>query len=228
MAAAAPAALASQLRAPVIACISGSIREGSLNMKLAIVACQAMEAQGATVKMINLGDYNLPLYNQDLESGTFPDGARRLKEDLKASDGFLFTVPEYNGFPTPLLVNGITWATRGEGGMYDAFKGKFAVTISASPGPMGGMRAANPMRQLLMNCGVTCLTDSVAIGSAFKAFKDDGSLADEKQVRYLNAAVGQLFHHARSNANREITCQIMREVMSSAAVGEYGSISVPE
>lgn len=220
--------MSNTLRQPVIAAISGSVRGGSFNTKLLAAASKAMEMQGATMKTIDLASYDLPLYNQDLEPDSFPPGAKKLKEDLKGVDGFLIACPEYNGFPTPLFINAVTWATRGEGGMYDAFKGKVAVTISASPGPMGGSRAANPCRLLLMNLGVTVLPDTVAIGSAFKAFKDDGALVDEKQDKYLHGAVGQLLHYARSNANREVTCKIMQEVQQMAQCNEYGAISTPE
>lgn len=221
-------AMRQNLRAPVIASISGSIRNGSLNTKLLAAACQALETQGAKVQTINLADYDLPLYNQDLEADSFPEGAKRLRADLSAVDGFLVGCPEYNGFPTPLLINAITWATRGEGGMYDAFQGKVAVTVSASPGPMGGSRATNPMRQLLQNCSVNVLPDTVAVGSAFKAFKDDGSMADAKQEKYLHGAIGQLIHYARANANREITCKIMQEVGRMGQCNDYGAISTPE
>ena len=52
-----------------------------------------------------------------------------------------------------MLLNAITWATRGEGGMYDGFKGKIVTVIAASPGQMGGMRAIKVTRELLTNCG---------------------------------------------------------------------------
>merc|ERR1711915_275124 len=116
--------------------------------------------------MIDLATYKLPLYNQDEESAAFPEGAAKLKTWVMTSDAMLYCCPEYNGFPTPLLVNAITWATRGEGGMYDAFKGKLASVVSASPGGLGGMRAAGQLRQLLMNCGSTCLMGSVSVGGA--------------------------------------------------------------
>eukprot|EP00927_Polykrikos_kofoidii_P071546 TRINITY_DN67806_c0_g1_i1.p1 TRINITY_DN67806_c0_g1~~TRINITY_DN67806_c0_g1_i1.p1 ORF type:complete len:226 (+),score=42.38 TRINITY_DN67806_c0_g1_i1:60-737(+) len=220
-------AMATALRPPAIVALSGSCRAGSMNTTLLAAAAKKLESMGAEVKVVDLNEYNLPLFNQDLET-PFPEMAKQLKQQLTASDGLLFATPEYNGFPPPLIINAITWATRGEGGMYDAFKGKPAVTISASPGPMGGMRAKTPMVQFLQNCGALVLPETVAVGSAFKAFKEDGSIHDEKQDKFLHGAMGQLFHQARSAANRDVTCKIMQEVASMPAPGEYGTISVPE
>ena len=136
--------------------------------------------------------------------------------------------PEFNGFPTPELVNAITWATRGEGGMYDAFKGKFGLVIAASPGAMGGMRGLGPTRELLSNCGVTCLSNAVAVGGASAAFSEDGSLKDPKQAARLAAAVGQLERFARVEANRDAACQVLSEARRLGTLGEYGSLSIPE
>jgi len=121
-------------------------------------------------------------------------------------------------------VNAITWATRGEGGMYDAFQGKVAVVVAASPGAMGGMRGLNPTRELLQNCGANVLAASVAVGRAFGAFDDDGSLEDAKQAARLETVIGELFHYARDTANREAHCSILREVKRLETVGEYGEV----
>ena len=57
-------------------------------------------------------------YCQDLEkpeNGGIPAAAEAFKAQLVAADGILITCPEYNGGITPVLLNAITWATRGEG-----------------------------------------------------------------------------------------------------------------
>jgi chromate reductase len=218
--------MAAPIRKPILAVVSGSERTGSFNKKLAVLARAVAEEAGADARVLDLTSYNLPLYSQDDEKASFPEGAAKLKSDLTEADGLLFVSPEFNGFLTPLLLNAITWATRGEGDMYGAFKGKFASVLSASPGPLGGMRSQQSLRQLLMNCGSTCLMSSVSIGGAFKAFNEDGSLVDEKQAAFMSAAVTELVHHARDAANREVTCTLVKAALQSC--GEYGSVSTPE
>jgi len=229
--------VSSTIRAPILAVFSGSSRVGSVNTKLANVAARMAGGLGAEVHHVNLAAYKLPLYSQDLESSAsgdveFPQAALDLKEDLAKADGWIVASPEYNGFPTPLLLNAMTWASRGDppGEMYQTFAAKSAIVVSASPGAMGGMRAINPTRQLLTNLGVNVLPNSVAIGGAFKAFgdtengKDD--LLDPKLGGLLSNAVSNLYYLTRDTANRDATCEIIRQ--HAKTVGEYGSVSVAE
>lgn len=215
-----------RFRAPVIAVFSGSSREGSVNTRLAKTAEKAADSLGAITKFLDLGSYDLPLYSEDVESSDgLPSGAMELKSELAGSDGWIVACPEYNGFITPLLLNAVTWCSRGDpaGEMYATFKGKFAIVISASPGAMGGMRSLNPCRQLLQNLGVNVLPVSVAVGGAFKAFDEStGDLINEKQKAMLDSAVNSLFFLARDEANRDASCQLIEAHL----VGQYGSVDV--
>lgn len=216
----------SQFRAPVIALMSGSAREGSVNTKLIHAAESVAKNLGAGTKMIDLGAYDMPLYHQDLESSAgIPDGAQQLKADLEGADGWILASPEYNGFVTPLLLNAVTWCSRGDpdGEMYATFKGKSAIVLSASPGAMGGMRSLNPNRELLTNLGVHVLPDSVAVGGAFGAFDEEsGALTNDRQQAMLQGAVEKLFYQTRDAANREATCKMIEAHL----VGEYGAAGV--
>jgi len=143
----------------------------------------------------------MPIYNQDFEASSgIPDAVQQLKADLQSADGWIVASPEYNGFSTPLLLNAVTWCSRGDpdGEMYATFKGKSAVVLSASPGAMGGMRSLNPNRQLLTNLGVSVLPDSVAVGGAFGAFDDSGALTNEGQNAMLQGAVEKLFYQTQT------------------------------
>ena len=84
-------------------------------------------------------ELNLPIYDADLEKDNFRAAAKQLKADFVAADGIFICCPEYNGFVTPLLLNAITLATRGEGRMYAGFKDKVVCFMCAIPGTMGGL-----------------------------------------------------------------------------------------
>ena len=222
------------LRAPRIALMSGSIRDGSFNTQLIHVAKDVAQGLGAETTLIDLAHYPLPVYHQDDESSSsnqgLPQAAVDLKAQLAAADAWIVASPEYNGFLTPLLLNAYTWCSRGDhdGDMYATFRNKLAVILSASPGGLGGMRNHNIHAQLLRNLGVQVLPQSVAIGRAFAAFQKSStdvvanSLKDDKHQRQLEGAVQSLFYTARDHANREATCELVR----SMTVGEYGDVPV--
>lgn len=223
-----PVSTAEDLRDPKIGLIAGSARKNSFNEKLVRAAGKIAESKGAIVEFIPLeGEHELPLYSQDVEAAGFPDAAVKLKARLSEMDGWIISGPEYNGFATPLFINSIAWASRGDpqGEMYSTFKGKVASVIATSPGDMGGMRALNTYRELLQNLGVTCLPTTVAVGGAFKAFKDDGSLGEARLANMLDSAIGQFVYMARHEANRDVACEILSTLKTASATGEYGSVS---
>ncbi len=41
-----------------------------------------------------------------------PAGARQLLDAVLGCDAVLIVTPEYNGFPTPLLINALDWMSR--------------------------------------------------------------------------------------------------------------------
>jgi NAD(P)H-dependent FMN reductase len=47
--------------------LSGSIRSGSRNQQLALLIGELARAAGGDVTDINLGDYAMPIFNEDLE-----------------------------------------------------------------------------------------------------------------------------------------------------------------
>lgn len=76
-------------RAPKIALLSGSLRQGSFNTRLIGAAEKAMSALGAKTQVIHLADYNLPIYHQDIEETIgMPEQAVALKQALGAADAW--------------------------------------------------------------------------------------------------------------------------------------------
>jgi NAD(P)H-dependent FMN reductase len=177
---------------PRILAFAGSAREQSFNKKLVAVAAKAAEAAGAEVTLIDLRDYPLPLMDEDLEAAEgVPEPAKKLKELMKAHDGFLIACPEYNSSITPLLKNVIDWCSRREGDEkpLECYQGKTAALLSASPGGLGGLRGLVHVRAILGNIGVLVLPKQYALSGAGKAFDAEGNLTDE-DVRSRAESVG--------------------------------------
>ena len=184
---------------PKIVAFAGSLRTGSFNKKLLALAADAARAAGAEVTVVDLRDLALPLFDQDIEDASgLPEGAKKFKALLRASDGFLIASPEYNSSITAALKNAIDWASRAESDDEPplvAYKGKTAALMAASPGALGGLRGLVTLRSILSNIGVLVLPDQVAIPTAHEAFDDAGKLKDEwkaKQVAKLATSLVKL------------------------------------
>ncbi len=178
-----------------ILAFAGSVRQESFNRKLIKIAVQEASKAGAQVTLIELRDYSLPLFDQDLEaSGGLPANAKKLKELFKSHDGLLFSCPEYNSSITPLFKNTIDWVSRKEGNEESlaAFTGKTAALLSASPGALGGLRGLVHVRSMLSNIGVIVLPNQVSVSKAAEAFNSDGTLKDPKQQDAVTKVVQDL------------------------------------
>lgn len=167
-----------------ILAFAGSTREGSFNKKLIKLAAEAARNAGAEVTLIDLRDYPLPLYDGDLEKEKgLPEHAARLRELMLSHQGLLISSPEYNSSVSGVLKNAIDWVSRPVAGKkpLDAFDGKVACLMSASPGALGGLRGLVALRSLLGNIKVIVLPEQVSVSKANEAFDDSGRLKDEKQ-----------------------------------------------
>jgi chromate reductase, NAD(P)H dehydrogenase (quinone) len=185
-------------RTPRILAFAGSARKESFNKRLVQAAARMAEERGADVTLLDLADYPLPLFNQDIEAEGTPGNATRLKELFLAHDGLLISAPEYNSSITPLLKNTIDWVSRPAEGepSLAAYRGKTAGLLSASPGALGGMRGLVHLRDILGNIGVLVVPNEAAISQANQAFDPSGELADEKQRGRVESVVRTLIETA--------------------------------
>jgi chromate reductase len=173
---------------------AGSLRSGSLNKKLLRVAVEMAQAQGAQVTVLDLRELTLPIYDGDLEASSgLPEGARRLKDLMRAHDGFLIASPEYNSGVSGALKNAIDWASRPEqGNPPSPFANKTCGLLSASPGSLGGLRGLTTLRISLENLNVFVIPLQGATPRAHEAFGEDGRLKDPKQHTLIESVITQL------------------------------------
>jgi chromate reductase, NAD(P)H dehydrogenase (quinone) len=169
---------------PKILAFAGSTRIKSFNRKLVKIAAAGARLAGAEVTEIDLREFEMPLYDGDLEERDgIPPGARRFKRLMIEHDGFLISSPEYNSSISGVLKNAIDWASRPEPNepQLVAFRGKCAALLSASPGGFGGMRGLVTVRSILSNILVMVLPNQLCISRAMDAFDEAGNLKDPKQ-----------------------------------------------
>jgi chromate reductase len=95
-----------------IVVFGASLREGSLNDRLASLAAVVVEQKGGTVDRTTMAEFDCPSYDEDVEEvERIPPGARELQRRLKAADAFMISSPEYNAMPG-VLKNVIDWVSR--------------------------------------------------------------------------------------------------------------------
>jgi len=169
---------------PPLLVFAGSTRAQSHNRRLAQVAADLAREAGAPVTHIELADFELPLYNADLEARGTPAAAIRLKELFHAHPAWVICSPEYNGSYTGLLKNTIDWVSspvKGDPAWGDGLKpfaGKVVGLLSASPGGLGGLRSLSHLSPMLLNLQCWLTPRQYALARAGEAFDAKGELAE--------------------------------------------------
>jgi NAD(P)H-dependent FMN reductase len=177
-----------------ILAFSGSSRKGSLNKKLLALAAAEAKKLGAALTEIDLRDFNLPIYDGDIEEKGWPEGMLRLREIFEQHNALLISTPEYNGGVAPLTKNAIDWVSRPCNGepTCAVLAGKVAAILSASQGPVGGARQQAQLRVSCQVMRVILIPETVQVPAAHKAFNEDGTLADKVHEAALTLAVRRL------------------------------------
>ena len=182
--------------------LPGSTRLASHNRRLALEAARLLALSNATVTLVDLADYPMPIYDGDTEEADGPpDMAIKLAERIAEQDGLLLVSPEYNASVPPLLKNALDWVSRVrkiEGRPLQPFKRLVVGLASASPGRLGGLRGLVALRPVCLALGAEVLTAQLAVHDAASAFDADGRLADERQRLALDALLEQLIDHAQA------------------------------
>lgn len=182
---------------------AGSTRQNSLNRRLAAVAARVADAAGADVSHIELADFDIPMYNADLEAKGTPTDVVRLKQLMHEHPAWIVCSPEYNGSYTALLKNTIDWVSSpiktdpawSDG--FKSFRGKVVGMLSASNGALGGLRSQSHLAPLLLNTQCWLAPKAYALGRAADAFDTKGELIDEAHRNKVRGVVEQVLWAAR-------------------------------
>ena len=177
---------------------AGSTRQLSYNRRLATqVAAIAREA-GAEVTHIELADFDVPMYNADLEAKGTPPDVVRLKELGYEHPAWIICAPEYNASYPALLKNTLDWISspiQGDPVWNDDFRatrGKVVGMLSASPGALGGLRSQSHLAPLLLNLKFWVAPTNFALGRAGDAFDAQGKLVDERNAKRVRAVIDEV------------------------------------
>ena len=185
---------------------AGSTRQLSFNRRLARATADLARQAGAEVSHIELADFDIPMYNADLEARGTPPDVLRLKALMADHPAWIICTPEYNASYPALVKNTLDWVSspvKGDPVWSDGMRssrGKVVGVLSASPGALGGLRSQSHLAPLLINLQCWLAPRNFALGHAGDAFAEDGSLVAEAARKNVQAVIEQvLWAAARLN-----------------------------
>ena len=121
-----------------ILAFAASNSRNSINKQLVSHAADVLRNEvtpGAQIDIIDLNDFEMPIYSIDREEADgIPEAAVRFKELIGTADALLISFAEHNGSYTVAFKNIFDWASRLEGKVWS---GRSMVLLATSPGGRG-------------------------------------------------------------------------------------------
>ncbi|NNE28240.1 MAG: NAD(P)H-dependent oxidoreductase [Saprospiraceae bacterium] len=106
----------------------------SINRQFAAFAAQQIPE--AMVDLLDLNDYEMPIYSIDREKETgIPELAKEFKQKILDTDGIIISFAEHNGAYSAAFKNIFDWISRIDGNVWAE---KPMLLLSTSPGGRGG------------------------------------------------------------------------------------------
>lgn len=176
--------------------LSGSIRHDSYNAHLARLMGEKLRALGADVTDLSLGDFPLPLFNEDVEHDKGePEAAIALAKLFGEADAIFLASPEYNNSLTPLMKNMIDWTSRQKGGPFK--RATFGIG-SVSSGRLSGVVGLSHLRDILAKLGALMAPTSLSVAHSKEAFDADGQFTDTVQASRADQLAEQMMTITRT------------------------------
>ena len=160
----------------------------SINKQLVRYAANLVEE--AELELLDLNDYEMPIYGQEREAqGGIPHQAQQFYDKVGAADAVMISFAEHNGSYTAAFKNLFDWASRIDQKVY---QDKPMLMLATSPGPGGAqnvLAAATTSAPFFAGDVVA----SVSVPSFYDSFDmAEGRLTDTKIAAALRDAVARM------------------------------------
>jgi len=169
-----------------ILALGASSSSKSINRRLAKYAASLV--QNADVNLLDLNDYEMPLYSIDREEAGIPEPALRFKKQIAEADGIIISFAEHNGTYAVAFKNILDWASRIESGLW---MNKPMLLLATSPGGRGAigiLKIAETSYSYLNGKVVGALP----VPGFFDVFDDKKGLSDKELQDELERLVAKL------------------------------------
>ena len=175
--------------------ICGSLRRDSINEVLRRHMSNKLREAGVEVTDLDLADYDMPVFNQDIEdAGETPEAAKQLADMFRSYDIVLIISPEYNGGVTPLIANLVSWVSRDKP---NPFKHAVFGIGGVSDGKYATIFALSHLRDSLSKIGALVVPTLLGLGPYPDVFDAEGN-PNEGNIKWkVGQMVRELTHFSR-------------------------------
>lgn len=166
-----------------IVALGGSNSKNSINKALATYV--AHQLKNVTVTVVNLNDFDIPIYGIDYENKQgIPKDAIRLNDLLASADGLVVSLAEHNGSYSAAFKSAYDWLSRID---KKVWKDKPMLLMAASPGGRGGASVLQTAMVTFSRMGAKIVAD-FSLPSFSANFSEEG-ITDTELRAALNGKI---------------------------------------
>jgi NAD(P)H-dependent FMN reductase len=160
-----------------ISIISSSVRMGRNSHRVALYFKKYLEENKlARVEILDLKEYNFPLFEERLKNQKSPDERSiDFAEKIKSSDGIIIVTPEYNGGYPASLKNVIDL-------LYDEWYRKPVAISTVSDGNFGGSQVLTSLQFLLWKIRAWVVPARFPVPNVDEEFDESGIPAEKERT----------------------------------------------
>jgi NAD(P)H-dependent FMN reductase len=170
--------------------ILGSVRSGRQSERPAHLIVERLQALGHEAPLLDLRALNLPVFGQVDAAGDLP-AVQALQATVAAGDALVILTPEYNHSFTSAVKNAIDY-------LHSEIRRKPVAVCGLSGGGLGGARAVEQMKLVLIELHAVPIRDSVYFSDARNIFDAEGNLAHPEYIRRVDDTLHELAWYARA------------------------------
>lgn len=172
--------------------ILGSIRRNRRSHDAARLLEERVVAAGHQTRLVDLRELALPMYDEE-ESSEKHAAVEQFRQIIAASDAQVWLTPEYNHGYTSAVKNAVDYLRL-------ELRRKPAVVCGLSGGVIGGARAVEQFKLVLIEMHVVPIRESVYFSDARTLFDSTGRLQRPDVVDRIDYVLADLIWYTRALA----------------------------
>lgn len=169
--------------------VLGSVRERRMSERPARLLVERLTALGCQAPLLDLRALDLPIYGQTPAQDQLPSVAQ-LQATAAQADAMVWLTPEYNHSFTSAIKNAVDF-------LHGEIRRKPVAVCGLSGGGLGGARAVEQLKLVLIELHAVTIRDSVYFSDARSLFDAAGSLQRPEFVQRIDDMLAELIWYAR-------------------------------
>jgi NAD(P)H-dependent FMN reductase len=170
--------------------VLGSIRKGRRSEAPARLIGERIDALGQQTQLIDLGETRLPAYDEEEASENAP-AVQSFRTVMARSDASVWLTPEYNHGYTSAIKNAVDY-------LHAELRRKPVAVCGLSRGLVGGARAVEQLKLVLIELHAVPIRDSVYFDNAPDLFDEAGHLRRPDLLVRIDEMLAQLLWYSRA------------------------------